>query len=208
MDKLPVYIERRPFPPFNEDNLPTSVFLFERAKWAKDEEARPAFAVGGFPLPEPAEDSRVLTVPGTTFEFPPSGGYVELVGRRRYLTNSSASLLVMPPLQGDPCLNHLHIVPDTLQQEHYHPSDRIGLVVRGFGTGVYSNGNLFNLKPGVAWRLPANEVHHFVTEESSLDIIVYHPDSAWGPTDEYHQMLNATILPDGTPATITPAPEK
>ena len=202
------YIERRPFPPFSEKNCRTSVFLFESANWSRDDKYRPAFAVGGFPLPEPAPDSRILSVPGNTFEFPPSGGYVELIGRRRYLANSSASLLVMPPLKGDPCLNHLHIVPRTLQQEHYHPSDRIGLVVRGFGTAVYSDGHLFDLKPGVSWRLPAGEVHHFETGEHSLDIIVYHPDSAWGPTDEYHQILNATILPDGTPATITPAEEE
>ena len=58
--------------------------------------------------------------------LPPRGGYVEDVGRNRSIDGCSASLLVMPPHEGDPCVNQLHIVAGTVQTEHQHPSDRIG----------------------------------------------------------------------------------
>ena len=50
------------------------------------------------------------------------------------------------------------------------------------------------LYPGKAWKIPAGERHHFETGEDALDVLVFHPDSAWGPTDTAHQMLDATIL--------------
>ena len=126
--------------------------------------------------------------------LPPSGGYMEAAGRNRYIDGCSSSLLVMPPCRGDPCVNHLHIVAGTVQTEHHHPSDRIGMVVRGRGLAYHEAGPPLRLRPGLAWRLPAGERHHFETRDRALDVLVFHPDSAWGPTDEAHQMLDATII--------------
>src|SRR5436190_277990 len=39
------------------------------------------------------------------------GGPVEAMGRLRYIDGCSDTLLVCPPLLGEPCLNHLHIPP-------------------------------------------------------------------------------------------------
>ena len=175
------------------------VFFFEMALWATAEnpsrasdEMRPAFSAGGFFMPPFRRNSVLIVDAGMV--LPPCGGYMENLGRNKYIDGCSASLLVMPPHKGDPCVNHLHIVAGTLQTEHHHPSDRIGMVVRGRGRAHHEAGSPMVLHPGKAWRIPAGERHHFETGEDALDVLVFHPDSAWGPTDDAHQMLDATII--------------
>lgn len=178
---------------------PEKIFLFESALWGPPEnpdaiyfEMRPAFCTGGFPLPRYRGNHALMVDAGRA--LPPCGGYVEESGRNRYIDGCSSSLLLMPPRKGDPCVNHLHIVAGTVQTEHHHPSDRIGMVVRGRGLAHHEAGPPMILYPGRAWKLFAGERHHFETRETSLDVLVFHPDSAWGPTDEAHQMLDATII--------------
>ena len=38
------------------------------------------------------------------------------------------------------------------------------------------------------------ELHSFCTAASSLDVVVYHPDSDTGPTHHDHPMLNRTLI--------------
>ena len=175
------------------------VCLFELALWGPPEnpnailhEMRPAFSAGGFLMPPFRRNNMLILDAGMA--LPPCGGYVENVGRNQYIDGCSASLLVMPPHKGDPCVNHLHIVAGTVQTEHHHPSDRIGMVVRGRGLAHHESGHPMILYPGKAWKIPAGERHHFETAEQPLDVLVFHPDSAWGPTDDAHQMLDATII--------------
>ena len=175
------------------------VCFFESASWGQPEAAnavpsdmRPAFSAGGFLMPPYRSKSMLVIEAGMV--LPPCGGYVEEIGRNRYIDGCSASLLVMPPHKGDPCVNHLHVVAGTVQTEHHHPSDRIGMVVRGRGLAHHACGAPIDLYPGLAWVLPAGERHHFETGEEALDVLVFHPDSEWGPTDEAHQMLDATIF--------------
>ena len=61
------------------------------------------------------------------------GGPIEKGGRLRYIDGCTDTLLVCPPRLGEPCLNHLHIPPHTAQSEHTHPSERIGVILRGRG---------------------------------------------------------------------------
>ena len=175
------------------------VCLFELALWGTPEnpnaiqhEMRPAFSAGGFPMPPFRRSNMLILEAGMA--LPPCGGYAEDAGRNRYIDGCSASLLVMPPHKGDPCVNHLHIVAGTVQTEHHHPSDRIGMVVRGGGLAHHESGRPMILCPGRAWKIPAGERHHFETAGQPLDVLVFHPDSAWGPTDDAHQMLDATIV--------------
>ena len=42
--------------------------------------------------------------------------------------------------------------------------------------------------------MPAGERHRFETGGAALDVLVFRPDSAWGPTDDAHQMPDATII--------------
>jgi quercetin dioxygenase-like cupin family protein len=121
------------------------------------------------------------------------GGPVETDGRLRYIDGCSDTLLVCPPRLGEPCLNHLHIPPHTDQTAHTHPSERVGVILRGRGECRTSN-RAYRLEPGMAWRIPTGCLHSFHTGNESLDVIAWHPDSDFGPTDENHPMINRTII--------------
>jgi quercetin dioxygenase-like cupin family protein len=120
------------------------------------------------------------------------GGPVESQGRLRYIDGCTDTLLVCPPRLGDPSLNHLHVPRRTLQTDHFHDSDRIGVVLTGRGICRTEAGDE-HLTPGMGWYIPAGVRHCFVTEAHALDVIAWHPDSVFGPTDEAHPMLLGTI---------------
>lgn len=121
------------------------------------------------------------------------GGPIEETGRLRYIDGCTDSLLVPPVILGDPCLNLLHIPPGTRQTAHTHPSVRVGLIVRGSGECVTPDGR-FPLRPGLAFVIPEESLHSFHTDDESLLVIAYHPDSDFGPTHEKHPMINRTIV--------------
>lgn len=125
------------------------------------------------------------------------GGPIEVMGRLRYIDGCTDTLLVCPPRLGEPCLNHLHIPTHTAQSQHTHPSERIGVILRGRGECRTGDGSVFPLSPGMGWRIPTGARHSFFTTDESLDVIAWHPDSDFGPTDENHPMINRTILPPG-----------
>jgi quercetin dioxygenase-like cupin family protein len=126
-------------------------------------------------------------------------GGIEARGRLSYIDGCSDSVLVAPARQGDPVLNSLHFPAGIRQSVHSHPSIRLGVVARGegiaFGPGPDGDWRVA-LHPGAMFLLPAHEMHAFSTVESksSLDVIAFHPDSDWGPTDGTHPMLNRTYL--------------
>ena len=121
------------------------------------------------------------------------GGPLEPRGRLRYIDGCSDTLLVCPPRLGEPCLNHLHLPAHTSQSSHTHPSERIGVILRGRGECRTPEG-VFPLEGGMAWRIPTGCLHSFFTEAESLDVIAWHPDSDFGPTDANHPMINRTCL--------------
>lgn len=123
------------------------------------------------------------------------GGPIEAQGRLRYIDGCTDSLLVPPVLKGNACLNLLHVPPGTDQTAHTHPSVRVGLIVKGEGYCETPHGNR-PLLPGTVFVLPAGELHSFHTNERSLTIVAYHPDSDFGPTHAEHPMLNRTIIGD------------
>jgi quercetin dioxygenase-like cupin family protein len=122
------------------------------------------------------------------------GGPVEERGRLTYIDGCTDTLLLCPPRLGEPCLNHLHIPPQTAQSQHTHPSERIGVILRGRGECRTPSG-VYPLAPGMGWRIPTGSLHSFYTADESLDVLAWHPDSDFGPTDENHPMINRTILP-------------
>lgn len=121
------------------------------------------------------------------------GGPLESQGRLRYIDGCTDTLLVCPPRLGEPCLNHLHLPPHTDQTAHTHPSERIGVILRGAGE-CRTPGGIHTLQPGMGWRIPTSSLHSFLTTEDSLDVIAWHPDSDFGPTDENHPMVNRTVI--------------
>ena len=141
------------------------------------------------------------------------GGPIEPAGRLKYIDGCTDSLLIAPWKLGEPCLNHLHFPQHIEQTMHTHPSIRIGLVARGAGECVTPFGNI-PLVPGRLFAiLPENGStaagldgeqhpegsHCFRTFRDTMDVIAFHPDSDFGPTDEEHPMINRTIV-NGTSA--------
>ncbi|MEM9103425.1 MAG: AraC family ligand binding domain-containing protein, partial [Pseudomonadota bacterium] len=52
----------------------------------------------------------------------------------------------------------------------------------------------FQMQPGTVFILPENKLHSFHAIDNYLKIIIYHPDSDVGPTDDSHTMLNNTFV--------------
>lgn len=121
------------------------------------------------------------------------GGPVEDRGRLRYIDGCTDSLLIPPVMQGDACLNLLHLPPRTKQTQHTHPSIRVGLIIRGEGHCVTPEERIA-LTPGQVFAIRPEGLHSFHTEESELLVLAYHPDSDFGPTHENHPMVNRTII--------------
>ena len=121
------------------------------------------------------------------------GGPIEPEGRLRYIDGCTDSLLIAPPLCGDPCLNHLHIPAGTRQTRHTHPSVRVGVIARGGGRCVTPERE-YALRTGLVFVIAPGAPHSFFTDDEALDVVVYHPDSDTGPSHENHPMINRTFL--------------
>ncbi len=121
------------------------------------------------------------------------GGPIEPFGRLKYIDGCSSTVLINPLRRGEPCLNFLYVPPGISQTPHTHPSLRIGLVASGSGTCQVDEGT-FKMEPGTVFCLPENKLHSFSAINDSLRIIIYHPDSDVGPTDDSHTMLNNTFV--------------
>ncbi|MCC8994634.1 MAG: cupin domain-containing protein [Candidatus Contendobacter sp.] len=121
------------------------------------------------------------------------GGPLEPTGRLRYIDGCSDTLLISPPQLGDPCLNHLHIPPQTDQTPHTHPSARLGVILNGSGECRTPSG-VYPLQPGMGWYIPAGCLHSFFTRDEALDVVAWHPDSDCGPRDDDHPMINRTVV--------------
>lgn len=128
-------------------------------------------------------------------------GTLEERGRLSYIDGCSDSLLVYPPRLGDPCLNFLHFPPGIAQTQHTHPTVRFGIVARGKGKAFRvpsggSSGWEIDLTEGCVFLLDEQEQHSFRTDQSDsiMDVVAYHPDSDWGPTDATHPMRNRTYI--------------
>jgi mannose-6-phosphate isomerase-like protein (cupin superfamily) len=122
------------------------------------------------------------------------GGPIEEQGRLAYMNGCTDTGLLMPYRLGDPCLNGLFFPPGILQTPHHHPSHRIGAVLDGQGQCMNDLGDVIPMRPGDFFIIPAGSIHHFETTDKPMRIIAFHPDSEFGPTDERHQMLEATIV--------------
>ena len=122
------------------------------------------------------------------------GGPVERRGRLKYIDGCSDTLLISPPILGDPCLNLLHFPPGIEQTMHTHPSIRAGLVHAGRAYCRTPDGQQ-DLRAGDLFILYPDAIHAFATSQAeSMALTVFHPDSDHGPTHDQHPMLNRTMV--------------
>lgn len=127
------------------------------------------------------------------------GGPIENRGRLRYIDGCTDSLIIPPVKKGDACLNALYFPAGTDQTEHTHPSMRVGIVVSGHGMCVTPDEEI-PLFPGQVFIIHAEGQHKFRTEgRDEMVVVAYHPDSDHGPEDQFHPMINRTIV-DGVSA--------
>lgn len=124
------------------------------------------------------------------------GGPLEERGKLRYINGCTDTLLVPPVRKGDPCLNHLHFPPHSVQTPHTHPSVRVNIVYRGSGICLVPEDEKERvpLVKGYAFIMKTETLHSFNTEDESMDVITFHPDSDVGMTDDDHPMINRTIV--------------
>ena len=154
------------------------------------------FCVAGEARVEPVGAAVVVAIERFGFRGQTIVGRVEAAGRLAYIDGCSDSILVSPPRLGDPVLNHLHFPAGIRQSPHIHPSIRLGVVARGEGVayGPGDPGWEEPLTPGCVFLLHGHELHAFRTGAQELDVIAFHPDSDWGPTDAAHPMRNRTYV--------------
>lgn len=125
--------------------------------------------------------------------MPLMGGPLETDGRLLYVDGCTNSLLLAPPVMGEPCLNFLNLPSGTHQTPHTHPSLRVGMVVSGNGRcGTKSAPLIF--EKGSVFIIPPDALHSFQTDEDNIRIILFHPDSVVGPTHTDQTMLNNTFI--------------
>lgn len=122
-----------------------------------------------------------------------SGGPVEKKGRMKYIDGCSDTLLLSPLMYGDPCMNYLYVPAGISQTPHTHPSVRVGAILEGAGY-CRTETERFELLPGNIFLLYPEEKHSFHTENNTLQIVVFHPESDFGPTHETHPMINRTYV--------------
>lgn len=127
------------------------------------------------------------------------GGPIEHKGRLQYINGCSSTLLLSAMKLGDPCFNFLHVPQNVDQTAHTHPTLRVGYVVSGNGIVKLDDGTI-DLRPDLMFCLLPDALHSFHTANDELRIVIYHPDSDFGPSDEAHPMLNRTIV-NGVSAT-------
>lgn len=170
------------------------------------------FSSPGGVLMSMGSDAMVVTIERYGYKGFALVGQREEKGRMSYIDGCSDSMLVFPNRLGDCVLNHLHFPAGINQTQHTHPSIRAGIVVGGEGEAWYEGASFTDqhgkyhklkegwvkpLKPGSVFILEEGEQHSFRTYGNTMDVIAYHPDSDWGPTDESHPMLNRTLINHG-----------
>jgi quercetin dioxygenase-like cupin family protein len=127
------------------------------------------------------------------------GGPIEQQGRLKYIDGCSDSLLIGPPVKGDPCMNLLDFPEGIDQTMHTHPTIRAGLIHSGRGICNTDEGPM-QLERGKMFILYPDAPHAFSTVGTDgMTLTVFHPDTDTGPWHDDHPMLNRTIV-DGVSA--------
>jgi hypothetical protein len=76
----------------------------------------------------------------------------------------------------------------------------MGIVAAGEGHAyqLATNGEgwEYALQKGNLFLLDPQEIHSFRTDKtkSNMEVVAFHPDSDWGPTDAVHPMRNRTYI--------------
>ena len=115
-------------------------------------------------------------------------------GSLSYMDGGTNTTAIEPSRVGEPVINYVHFPAQMFQTLHTHPSQRIGLIVRGNGSIVLKDDEIFKLKEGHAFFMERNELHNFVCDDEDVVLFVWAPDSGTGATDEYNALKVRTYV--------------
>ena len=150
---------------------------------------------GSFPgLTHMQGEGRAVVVSSIGYRSPILvGGPIEECGRLRYVDGCTSSILLPPPVRGEPCLNFMHLPQQTRQTMHTHPSLRAGIILSGSGQCATEDA-ILPFEAGTVFFIPPNLPHSFQSSDERLRVAIFHPDSDSGPTHTDHTMLNRTFI--------------
>lgn len=114
-------------------------------------------------------------------------------GILKYIDGCSNQELISPSVIYNPTIQYLFFPKNIEQTPHIHKSFRLGMVLHGEGVAV-ANDYEIKLKQHTIFMLPADENHYFKTTNSEMSLMVFHPDSDVGPTDELNNMIIRTLI--------------
>jgi quercetin dioxygenase-like cupin family protein len=78
----------------------------------------------------------------------------------------------------------MEIQPGAIVPDHDHPNEQIGTCVEGTGT-LTSGGESVKVEPGVAWVIPADELHSFEADKNNMAVLI----EAWNPPREDYKAM-------------------
>jgi len=122
-------------------------------------------------------------------------GVLEKDGRLKYIDGCKDSILFQPIVKGYPCFNALYMPIGVRQTMHTHPSTRAGIILEG-NAYCETPEKTYPLEAGMIFFLPKEGLHKFRTDHKDgyLKLLAYHPDSDFGPDDQFHPMINKTLV--------------
>ena len=117
------------------------------------------------------------------------------VGNLSYMDGGTNTTAVNPSRLGDPVVNYVHFPNKMYQTLHTHPSDRLGLILRGSGHIELDDDEIFDIETGDVFWMPRNTLHNFCCQKGEhVELFVFAPDSGTGPTDEVNPLKIRTYV--------------
>jgi len=88
--------------------------------------------------------------------------------------------IILKPFDHQVSVHYLKIPENTKQTEHYHPDDRLGLILSGKGKLVLENNGTYDileLEENVQFFIRKMQKHYFFTDQEPLELLSVHPNS-------------------------------
>lgn len=116
------------------------------------------------------------------------------MGNLSYMDGGTNTTAINPGRLGDPVINYVHFPAHMNQTLHTHPSQRIGLILKGNGIIKLDRNQEYAIHPGEAFLMERNELHNFTCQDEDVVLFVWAPDSGTGPTDEVNPLKTRTYI--------------
>ena len=121
-------------------------------------------------------------------------GFSTLEGNLSYMDGGTNTTALNPGRLGLPVVNYVHFPKGMSQTLHTHPSQRIGLILKGRGT-IELDGGKVALETGTVFVMDRNVLHNFMCDQDEdVVLFVFAPDSGTGPTDEINPLKVRTYV--------------